>query len=232
MLQKDRSVEPAFPDPAELLYRRCDPSHIEAGRVLPIAVEQFNLSVLRSRFCSDPDHARWDSRVAARHDQALVYPDWLVVQFSVADASLKRVPSNPDAQVHTLRPVHAPYQDNYAHSELALLKGDPPKRIDRERDAKGEGKLAKKEFRTILADRARISLRANEGSSFTRVLGVRTTTRRLTLRIASDPRSARCGRLRAGTIVDVLQVKGRWMRVRPSGVAATGWVYRRRLRRR
>ena len=167
MLQGDRGIEPDFNDREELLYRRCNPSHVDGGRVLPIAVEQFNLSVLRSRFASDPDHARWDSRVAARNEQPRVYPDWLVIQFSVRDACLDRQPENPDAQPHSLRPVHAPLSDNYAHTEMSLFKGvSPGKRIEREGDVRGESKLAKRQFRTLLAERARIRLQANEGTSF------------------------------------------------------------------
>lgn len=167
MLQGERGIVPEFPDPGEFLYRRCNPTHIEGGHVLPIAVEQFNLSVLRSAFASNPDHARWDSRVAAKDGNAFVYPDWLVIKVSVAEASLSRVPENPDAQPHFLRPVHVPLADNYAHSELALFKGAASgKRIAKEGDAKGESKLAKKEFRATLADRASICLLANEGCLF------------------------------------------------------------------
>lgn len=225
-------MEPDFPDPAELLYRRCDPAHVDGDQVLPIAVEQFNLSVLRSRFCSNPDHARWDSRVAAKDGQAFVYPDWLVIQFTVADASLTRVPENPAAQVHTLRPVHAPLSDNSAHSELGLFKGDPPKRILKEGDAKGESKLAKKQFRTILADRARIRLQSNEGCSFVPKHDCRTVTKRVILRASSDSHSPRSGMLPARTLVRVQETKGRWIRVRSASPEAEGWVYRRRLRRR
>lgn len=169
MLQGDRAVVPEFRDQAELLYRRCDPNHLdEAGRVLPIAVEQFNLSVLRSGFASDPDHARWDSRVAAKDGDALVYPDWHVLEVSVNDASLERRPENPAAQPHYLRPVHAPIADNYAHSELGLFKGEgAAKRLEREGDAKGEeSKLAKRQFRAIVAERAKVRLKAGEGTSF------------------------------------------------------------------
>lgn len=232
MLQGNREIEPDFPDPAELLYRRCDPAHIDGGRVLPIAVEQFNLSVLRSRFCSNPDHARWDSRVGAKDGRAFVYPDWLVIEFTVGDASLKRVPENPAAQVHTLRPVHAPLPDNYAHSELGLFKGDPPKRILKEGDTKGESKLAKKQFRTIVADRARIRLQPNEGCSFVPKYECRAVTKRVILHASPDSRSPRRGMLPARTVVRVEETRGRWIRVRSGSMGLEGWVYRRRLRRR
>lgn len=232
MLQGNRGTEPNFPDPGEFLYRRCDPAHVEGGRVLPIAVEQFNLSVLRSRFCSNPDHARWDSRVAAKDGRAFVYPDWLVIQFTVADASLTRVPENPAAQVHTMRPMHAPLPDNYAHTELGLFKGDPPKRILKEGDARGESKLAKKQFRTILADQARIRLQSNEGCTFVPKHDCRTTTKRVTLRSASDSRSPSCGTLPSRTVVRVEETRGRWIRVLSASTGVEGWVYRRRLRRR
>src|SRR5262245_44177520 len=137
MLQKDRVIHSDFSASDELLYRRCDPRHIDNDHVLPIAVEQFNLSVLRSKFAT-PDHARWDSRVSARDEEKVyVYPDWLVIQFTVKDASLDLPPSNPDAQPHSLRPVHAPLQDNYAHCELAFYKGSNlSKRLAREGDVK------------------------------------------------------------------------------------------------
>ena len=233
MLQGRRGIESEFPDPEELLYRRCDPDHLDGGRILPIAVEQFNLSVLRSRFCSDPDHARWDSRVAAKDGQAFVYPDWLVIQFTVGAASLTRPPENSAAQLHTLRPVHAPLSDNYAHSELGLFKGpDPGKRILKEGDTKGESKLAKRQFRTMLADRASIRLQANEGTSFVQTHDCRSVTRRVTLRASADSGSRRRGTLPALTVVQVQETNGRWVRVRSSASGRLeGWVYRRRLRR-
>jgi hypothetical protein len=230
MLQGSRGLEPEFADPHELLYRRCDPAHIEAGHVLPIAVDQFNLSVLRSRFCSNPDHARWDSRVGAKDGQAFVYPDWLVIQFSVLDASLTRTPENPAAQVHTLRPVHAPLLDNYAHSELGLFKGDPPRRLAKEGDAKGESKLAKKQFRTILADKATIRLQSNEGCSFVPKYDWRVVTKLAALHISPSSDSRRVGRLPSRTVVQVQAKNGRWVMVKaPNGLE--GWLYRRRLRR-
>lgn len=234
MFQGYRRIEPDFPDPEELLYRRCDADHVERGRILPIAVKQFNLSVLRSRFCSDPDHARWDSRVAAKDGQAFVYPDWLVIQFRVRDASLTRTPENPAAQEHTLRPVHAPLADNYAHSELGLFKGATPgERILKEGDAKGkESKIAKKQFQTLLADRATIRLQTNEGSSFVEKHDCRSATKRITLRASADPRSPRRGTLPARTVVRVQETHGRWARVRFStSRTLEGWIYRRRLRR-
>jgi hypothetical protein len=157
-----------------------------------IAVEQFNLSVLRSRFCSDPDHARWDSRVATKSGEAYVYPDWLVIQFSIADASLTRTPENTAAQVHTLRAAHAPLSDNYAHSELWLFKGDSPKRILKDK----------------LADRARIRLQSNEGCSFVAKHECRIVTKRLFLRASFDSNSPRCGILPARTVVSVQEVRG------------------------
>jgi hypothetical protein len=233
MFQGSRRDEPEFPDAAELLYRRCDPEHVEEGHILPIAVAQFNLSVLRSRFCSDPDHARWDSRVAAKNGKPFVYPDWHVIQISVGDSLLTRTPENPAAQPHTLRPVHAPLSDNYAHSELGLFKGTGAgQRILKEGDAKGEGKLAKKQFRTILAERAVICLHANEGSSFVERHDCRLVTKEVQLHASADSESPRRGRLRARSVVQVLERSGRWVRVRSSTSATVeGWIYRRRLRR-
>jgi hypothetical protein len=168
MLAGNRNADQDFGDRAELFYRRCDPAHLdEAGRVFPVAVSQYNLSVLRSRYATNPDHARWDSRVDAANGNALVYPDWPVIQFTVNDATQQLQPENQQAQPHSLRPVHEPLADNYAHCELGLFRGAEPMRLVADNDAKGaESKRAKREFRTRLAERATVRLKANEGSSY------------------------------------------------------------------
>jgi hypothetical protein len=233
MYQRGRPFEAAFPDLNELLYRRCDPEHVESGRVLPVAVEQFNLSVLRSRF-GDPDHARWDSRVAAKDGIAYVYPDWHVIQFSVSDATVVITPTNPAAQIHSFRPVHDPLADNYAHTELGLFRGEGDGvRLQKSGDAKGAAaKLARAHFRTVVADRARICLHAYEGSSFQQRHDHRRATKRLVLRNGPASNTGRRGVLRSGVIVNVLDVSGRWFRISLSGGSGVeGWVYRRYLRR-
>ena len=193
MLQGSRGLEPDFSDPQELLYRRCDPAHTEAGRVLPIAVEQFNLSVLRSQFCSNPDHARWDSRVGAKDGQAFVYPDWLVIEFSVADALLTRTPENATAQVHTLGPpmYHSPTTTlilNYGYSKASRPRGLPRKatpkgRASSPRSSSGRCSLTKRSIR----------LQSNEDCSFVPNYDWRSLTRRGSLRVSPHSSSRRVG---------------------------------------
>src|SRR5262249_44281047 len=156
-----------FADTSEVLFCRCDPKHLDGDKVIPSAVEQFDLSVLRARYCSDPDHARWDSRVDAGGKAPLVYPEFSVIQFSVLDASPQRIPENEAAQVHSMHPVHHPFSDNYAHCELGLFRGkNAEQRLKVDQAKNREAKLAKTQFRAHIADRARVRLRPQEGSSF------------------------------------------------------------------
>jgi hypothetical protein len=54
---------------------------------------------------------------------------------------------------HTYHPVHEPYEDNYSHTEIAVVKDG--KRVTK---SSSIGELAKKEFRQIISDRSLVLL--------------------------------------------------------------------------
>jgi len=164
MRRKEGQVTEAVGD-EELLYRRCPPDYIEGTVVLEGAVKEHNLSVLRSRH-ADPDDARWDSRIfaEARGREPLVYPEFFVVEIAVSAIPKDKTPEFPNAAPHQFNVVHVPFDDNYAHCEVHILRDG--KHVAKEGNLTGgEGKAAKKHLRMKLAEAARIRLRPNEGST-------------------------------------------------------------------
>lgn len=156
-----------FSDEKEKFYRHCHPDFIlqseEGFEILEAAVQQFNLSVLRSHF-SEADDARWESAIACAPELAQVYNDFFVIEMPVPSAMQTAPPTDSNASSHSLRPSHQPYEDNYAHCELRLFRDDPEKWFKKEGDVKPTGKAAKRLFREQLRQSARVALKPFEGS--------------------------------------------------------------------
>src|SRR5207302_1295685 len=115
--------------------------------------------------------------------------------------------------------------------ELGLFRGEQLDKRLTSNDAKSkEGKLAKNQFRTLLAERAVIRLHANEGSSFLIRQKHRSTTRRIVLRGEPTSSGRRVGILPSRAPVQVQERKGRWFRVKSDDSDLNGWVHRRRIR--
>jgi hypothetical protein len=162
MWQREGQVSEDFTDPNEMFYRRCPPFYIHDSGVDEAAVKEHNLSVLRSKY-AEPDHARWESRHDCHDREPLVYPEYSVIEFP--ESAIPPEKSPPDflgAPVHRFRPAHVPFADNYAHSEVHILRGD--KHVEKERDLTGEGKRARRFLQVKLAEAARVRLQPWEGS--------------------------------------------------------------------
>ncbi len=123
------------------LYYRCESEDVEGDRLLAPRLKSLDISVNWSKY-SKP----WDVVVG--------YPNAGIALFFVFDV-WQDLPTDRTSQqreaikVHNFRPVHAPCDDNYSHSEIAVFK-------DGTRVAKkgGVGERAKKEWRQIMSDRS------------------------------------------------------------------------------
>src|ERR1700676_3587993 len=119
MMRNGRPLVDAF-GAQELLYRRCDPEHIdeyEAGKFRVVTASWpglENLSTVRDGCSAEPDHARWDSQADPFNEDPQLYRDWYVVKIPVSS-----IPDGLQSTSGTLfefTPRHAPYDDLYSHS--------------------------------------------------------------------------------------------------------------------
>jgi hypothetical protein len=142
MIRNGRPIDQNFRS-FHLLYYRCKREDIEGNRLLAPKIKSFDISVNWSKY-SKP----WDVIFGE--------PAAGIALFVVCDVScdLPRELSSEQREakkIHSYRPTHEPYDDNYSHSEIAVFKDD--KRITK---SSGVGEIAKKEFRQIISDKCLI----------------------------------------------------------------------------
>lgn len=148
----------------ERLFRRVDPEFVdeyEPGklRILTTAWGALhNISVVRSKY-SDPDHARWDSRTDPGNPPGFepkLWRDWYVASVLVGD--LPTAIDSGGGTTYGFGPVHVPFDDLYAHSEVRASKDGTV--ITKQNKFKSEE--VKAQYRTLLCDRASVVLRPFE----------------------------------------------------------------------
>lgn len=133
MIQGTRGVDDRFQS-GHKPYHRCTAEDLVGDRFLPPRSRYFDMSVNWSKY-SKP----WDV--------IFDYSKEGIVRFTVRDLP-KEIPR--DGRVNRVMiisswPVHVPCPDNYSHCEIRAFHGST--RVT------SMGKLAKKEFRTIMSDR-------------------------------------------------------------------------------
>jgi hypothetical protein len=135
--RNNRDPDPNF-ELAERLYRRCKKDQVsDDGKLLPAAIGYKNWSVNREKY-SEPEE--------------VLIRDWL--SWGIAFFRVEHLPANmkstEGANVFDFRAIHAPLDDNYAHTEIVTYKNgllamnpDPPLEV-------------KKKYRQIISDRSSI----------------------------------------------------------------------------
>ena len=160
MLRDGRPLVEAFAA-NEILYRRCDPDHIdeyEAGKFRVVTASWpglEDLSTVRDGCSGEPDHARWDSQVDPLNADPKLYRDWYVVKIPVS-----RIPAtlpSPGGTTYEFTPKHEPYDDLYSHSEICATKGGTP--ITKSSQFNQQ---VKSDYRAVLATAAEVILRPDE----------------------------------------------------------------------
>ena len=136
MIQNGRGSDGAY-RAWHLLYRRIGHEDFEGDRLLPARIKIQDLSV------------NW-SKYSAPWDVVFDYPGNGVACISVGEVR-KDLPLNPvaGAKIHAFSPVHEPEELNYSHTEVAVFKENS--RLARDTNLPP---TVKKEFKTILSDRA------------------------------------------------------------------------------
>lgn len=114
-------------EPAELLFRRCDPDYITAeGAVLAEALRFPELSVVRAGGPTppgqyEPNDARWISAEESTENGRVYFPEAAVLQFPVS-AVPGTIERPAPAAPYTTEIEHAPYDDHYPHIHVHVLR--------------------------------------------------------------------------------------------------------------
>ena len=134
MLQSGRGVDNNFRR-TDWLYRRCVKEDIEGDRFIP------------ARISYDDTSVNW-SKYSRPWDVIFDYPAQGVARWIVSDLPTD-LPENPPpkttVEMHDFRPLHAPLEHNYSHTEIQVYRsGQPLQRLS--------SNLVKKQFRTIMGE--------------------------------------------------------------------------------
>jgi hypothetical protein len=146
MIQRSRGVDQGF-RPHHILFRRCTTEDVMGDRLIPNRIAHRNVSVNWSKYCKP-----WDV--------IFDFPGQGIVRIVVRclPIGIPLVPADKNAKLHAFRPIHCPESENYSHTEIrAYRKGQD------EDNWAPMGKadlpeMAKKEFRTMMADRSCVIL--------------------------------------------------------------------------
>jgi len=116
---------------------------VEGSRLLPVRVKSFDISVNWSKY-SKP----WDVIFGSPTAGIALFVVWDIRRELPTDLASEQ---RETRKLHSYGPVHEPYDDNYSHTEIAVIKDG--KRVTK---SSAVGELAKKEFRQIISDKSLI----------------------------------------------------------------------------
>jgi len=132
LLRNGRAPDQAFRW-HHLLYQRCTNEDV------------CDTQILSARIKYDAASSNW-SKYAKPWDVIFDHPNHGIIQHAVVNLPQelpKNVPVKTKPKLHSFRPVHVPEDLNYSHTEIQAFHGNEK--------AKKIGELAKKEFRTLMA---------------------------------------------------------------------------------
>jgi hypothetical protein len=128
------------------LYYRCQAEDVDGDRLLPLRIRSFDVSVNWSKY-SKP----WDVIVGNATAGIALFLIFEVRRDLPTQLPASAARQQDQPKPRPFRPFHDPYDENYSHSEIIVLRDG--KRITKTSHISDE---AKKEWRQIVSDRTRV----------------------------------------------------------------------------